>query len=270
MMPSKKFTSNTSLALPSAIVHDDDLRRLSRGRQRFPLPGRRWRPEARCRIFRRSPSCPGKTIRRRRSSATSSTRTARPVEFTPRNVLKRVHRSSTTSAGWKPVVAPEIEFYLVTQEPRPGLSADAAGRPLGPADRRRRRLFDRRRQRVRRADRRHLPFLRKPGPRDRHPDPRGGRRPARDQPAPRRPDRARRPGLPVQAHHPRGGAEARHLCDLHGQADAGPARLGHAHPPVGRRHEDRQEHLLRRGRRGDRRRSSTSSAACRNTCRTRW
>ena len=37
MMPSKKFTSNTSLALPSRRLHDDDLRRLSRGRQRLLL-----------------------------------------------------------------------------------------------------------------------------------------------------------------------------------------------------------------------------------------
>ena len=36
MMPSKKFTSNTSLALPSAILSADDLRRISGETGRFP------------------------------------------------------------------------------------------------------------------------------------------------------------------------------------------------------------------------------------------
>ena len=36
------------------------------------------------------------------------------------------------------------------------------------------------------------------------------------------------------------------LRDLHGQADAGRAGLGDAHPPVGGRREDREEHLHRR------------------------
>ena len=42
--------------------------------------------------------------------------------------------------------------------------------------------------------------------------------PARDQFQSRRSAGTRRPGVPVQAHRAPGGPEARHVCDLHGQA----------------------------------------------------
>src|SRR5690606_28712520 len=42
----------------------------------------------------------------------------RTVEFTPRNVLKRVVEAYAQH-GWEPVVAPEIEFYLVRKNPDP-------------------------------------------------------------------------------------------------------------------------------------------------------
>src|SRR3546814_18121276 len=38
--------------------------------------------------------------------------------------------------------------------------------------------------------------------------------------------------------------EARHLCHLHGQADAGTGGLGDAHPPVRRRYRDGPQRLL--------------------------
>ena len=42
----------------------------------------------------------------------------RKAEFTPRNVLKRVV-AAYDKLGLKPVVAPEIEFYLVRKNPDP-------------------------------------------------------------------------------------------------------------------------------------------------------
>ena len=118
-------------------------------------------------------------------------------------------------------------------EHRSRLSAGAAGRPLGPAGARPPGLFDHRGQRVRGAVRRHLPLLRGAGAGDRHAEPRGRHGADGDQPAPRRSGRARRPGVPVQADDPRGGAPPQDVRDLHGQADRHRARLGHAHPPFG-------------------------------------
>ncbi len=59
-------------------------------------------------------------------------RDGRPVEIAPRNVLKHVI-SLYTARGWKPVVAPEIEFYLVEPNPDPDYPlkppAGRSGRP---------------------------------------------------------------------------------------------------------------------------------------------
>ena len=43
-----------------------------------------------------------------------------PVDLSPRNVLRRV-LSLYRARGWEPVVAPEMEFYLVTTNPDPDL-----------------------------------------------------------------------------------------------------------------------------------------------------
>jgi hypothetical protein len=117
----------------------------------------------------------------------------RPVEFTPRNVLKRVV-AAYEKVGWRPVVAPEIEFYLVRKNPDPDYPltppVGRSGRPIGGGagysiagvnefDE----LID------------DIYHFSEPGPGDRHADPRGRCRPARDQSAPRRPGRARRPGV---------------------------------------------------------------------------
>ena len=42
----------------------------------------------------------------------------RPVPYAPRNVLKRVVQLYHDK-GWKPVVAPEMEFYLVARNTDP-------------------------------------------------------------------------------------------------------------------------------------------------------
>ncbi|RUW13696.1 glutamine synthetase, partial [Mesorhizobium sp. M1A.F.Ca.IN.022.05.2.1] len=58
----------------------------------------------------------------------------RSVEFTPRNVLKRV-LAAYDDRGLKPVVAPEIEFYLVRKNPDPDYPltppVGRSGRPIG-------------------------------------------------------------------------------------------------------------------------------------------
>jgi glutamine synthetase len=58
----------------------------------------------------------------------------RIVEFTPRNVLKRVV-AQYSRLGMRPVVAPEIEFYLVRKNPDPDYPlvppVGRTGRPIG-------------------------------------------------------------------------------------------------------------------------------------------
>ena len=169
----------------------------------------------------------------------------RPVPMAPRYVLQRV-LDLYTAKGWRPVVAPELEFFLVEPNTDPdyplkppvGRSGRPGNRPPG--------LQHRRGQRVRPAVRRHLRLLRGAGPRHRHADPRGGRGADGDQPEPRRRARPRRPGVPVQAHRARGGAAAQDVRDLHGEAARGRAGQRDAHPPEHRGREDRREHLQRR------------------------
>ncbi|WP_409288862.1 glutamine synthetase family protein [Pseudomonas sp. KCJK8927] len=59
-------------------------------------------------------------------------RTGKPIELSPRNVLKQV-LSLYADEGWKPVVAPELEFYLTRSSHNPGLPLEApdgrSGRP---------------------------------------------------------------------------------------------------------------------------------------------
>jgi glutamine synthetase len=56
----------------------------------------------------------------------------RPVEFSPRNVLRRV-MSLYEAEGWTPIVAPEMEFYLVARNIDPAKSIEPmmgrTGRP---------------------------------------------------------------------------------------------------------------------------------------------
>ncbi len=60
------------------------------------------------------------------------TKTGEPVPYTPRNVLKRVV-SLYREKGWRPVVAPEMEFYLVARNVDPAQEIRAmtgrSGRP---------------------------------------------------------------------------------------------------------------------------------------------
>ena len=60
------------------------------------------------------------------------TKAGEPVPFAPRNVLKRV-LELYAARGWRPVVAPEMEFYLVARNIDPGQEIEAmvgrSGRP---------------------------------------------------------------------------------------------------------------------------------------------
>ena len=123
-----------------------------------------------------------------------------PVAIAPRQVLRKVLQAYA-DRGWRPVVAPELEFFL-TQDQRAirttrwSRRSAARGRPqIGAPG-----LRHRRGQRVRSAVRGRLRLLRGAGDRRRHPDPRERRRPDGDQLQPRRSAGAGRPGVPVQAH----------------------------------------------------------------------
>ncbi|MDF1610152.1 glutamine synthetase family protein [Hoeflea sp. YIM 152468] len=117
MMPSSKFTSNTSLALPSAVFRHtisgeypdetDDFRY-------DPLDG----------DLKLVPDLSTLSVVPWESDPTAQvicdmvTTKGEPVSYTPRNVLRRIV-GLYAERGWKPVVAPEIEFYLVAQSDDP-------------------------------------------------------------------------------------------------------------------------------------------------------
>ncbi|MBE7183483.1 MAG: glutamine synthetase [Methylobacterium mesophilicum] len=117
MMPSKKFTSNTSLALPSAVFmttisggypedgngfsypeDDGDLKLVPDLSTLCKVP---WEDDPTAQVI-----------------CDLVHQDGRRVEFTPRNVLRRVV-AAYEAQGLKPVVAPEIEFYLVRKNPDP-------------------------------------------------------------------------------------------------------------------------------------------------------
>lgn len=117
MMPSKKFTSNTSLALPSAVF----MTTISGG---YPEDGNGFRYPEDDGDLKLMPDLSTLTVVPWEEDPTAAVicdlvhQDGRSVEFTPRNVLKRV-LDAYGKRGLKPVVAPEIEFYLVRKNPDP-------------------------------------------------------------------------------------------------------------------------------------------------------
>ncbi len=117
MMPSKKFTSNTSLALPSAVF----MATISGG---YPEDGNGFAYPEDDGDLKLMPdlstlsTVPWETDPTAQVICDLVHQDGREVEFTPRNVLKRVV-AAYNDMGWKPVVAPEIEFYLVRKNPDP-------------------------------------------------------------------------------------------------------------------------------------------------------
>lgn len=117
MMPSKKFTSNTSLALPSAVF----MATISGG---YPEDGNGFVYPEDDGDLKLLPDLSTLTVVPWEEDPTAAVicdlvhQDGRSVEFTPRNVLKRV-LAAYDKRGLKPVVAPEIEFYLVHKNPDP-------------------------------------------------------------------------------------------------------------------------------------------------------
>jgi glutamine synthetase len=111
MMPSSKFTSNTSLALPSALY-----RHTISGE--YPEETGNFRYEPRDSDLKLVPDLSTLSIVPWESDPTAQVicdivgSNGNDVAYTPRNVLKNVVRLYH-ERGWRPVVAPEIEFYLV-------------------------------------------------------------------------------------------------------------------------------------------------------------
>ncbi|WP_036240985.1 glutamine synthetase family protein [Mesorhizobium sp. STM 4661] len=133
MMPSKKFTSNTSLALPSAVF----MTTISGG---YPEDGNGFHYPEDDGDLKLMPDLSTLTVVPWEEDPTAAVicdlvhQDGRLVEFTPRNVLRRV-LAAYDKRGLKPVVAPEIEFYLVRKNPDPDYPltppVGRSGRPIG-------------------------------------------------------------------------------------------------------------------------------------------
>ena len=117
MMPSKKFTSNTSLALPSAVF----MATISGG---YPEDGNGFSYPEDDGDLKLEPDLSTLSIVPWESDPTAQVicdlvhQDGRSVEFTPRNVLRRVV-DAYARRGLRPVVAPEIEFSLANKNPAP-------------------------------------------------------------------------------------------------------------------------------------------------------
>ncbi|MEN3793127.1 glutamine synthetase family protein [Fulvimarina sp. MAC3] len=117
MMPAKKFVGNTSLALPSALFmhtisgeypeetgdfryspNDGDLKLVPDLSTLCAVP---WETDPTAQVI-----------------CDLVDQTGGRVGYTPRNVLKHV-MGLYEARGWKPVIAPEIEFYLVSKNADP-------------------------------------------------------------------------------------------------------------------------------------------------------
>lgn len=117
MMPSNKFTSDTSLALPSAVF-------MATISGDYPEDGNGFHYPADDGDLRLEPDLVTLSVVPWEDDPTAQVicdivyQDGTRVEFTPRNVLRHVVEAYT-KLGLKPVVAPEIEFYLVQKNPDP-------------------------------------------------------------------------------------------------------------------------------------------------------
>jgi glutamine synthetase len=133
MMPSNKFTSNTSLALPSAPF----MMTISGG---YPENGNGFAYPEDDGDLKLVPDLSTLSVVPWEEDPTAQVicdlvhQDGRLVEFTPRNVLRKVV-AAYEKRGLKPVVAPEIEFYLVRKNPDPDYPlvppVGRSGRPIG-------------------------------------------------------------------------------------------------------------------------------------------
>ncbi|KQT88509.1 glutamine synthetase [Aurantimonas sp. Leaf443] len=117
MMPAKKFTGNTSLALPSALF----MHTIS---GEYPEETGDFRYSPNDGDLKLVPDLSTLALVPWESDPTAQVicdlvdQSGAAVGYTPRNVLKRV-LALYQNRGWQPVVAPEIEFYLVSKNVDP-------------------------------------------------------------------------------------------------------------------------------------------------------
>ncbi|CAN7175749.1 glutamine synthetase family protein [Rhizobium rhizogenes] len=117
MMPTSKFTSNTSLALPSAIY-----RHTISGE--YPEETENFRYEPRDSDLKLVPDLSTLSVVPWETDPTAQVicdivnSEGEAVSYTPRNLLKQI-MNLYKERGWKAVVAPEIEFYLVAKNDDP-------------------------------------------------------------------------------------------------------------------------------------------------------
>src|SRR6185312_5347533 len=133
MMPTKKFTSNTSLALPSAVF-------MATISGRYPEDGNGFVYPEDDGDLKLVPDLSTLSVVPWEDDPTAQVicdlvhQDGRGVEFAPRNVLKKVV-AVYKALGYRPVVAPEIEFYLVRKNPDPDYPltppVGRSGRPIG-------------------------------------------------------------------------------------------------------------------------------------------
>ena len=123
MMPSEKFFSGSVMTMPASIFAQTISGSYPEDDDRFqhnPIDGDLYfRPD-----YATLTAVPWETDPTAQLIHDAYTREGAPVETAPRNVLKRVLKLYEDK-GWEPVVAPEVEFYLV----RPNADPDY---PLEP------------------------------------------------------------------------------------------------------------------------------------------
>ncbi|MCQ0988866.1 glutamine synthetase family protein [Jiella marina] len=117
MMPAKKFVANTSLALPSALF----MHTIS---GEYPEESGDFRYSPNDGDLKLVPDLSTLSLVPWENDPTAQVicdlvdQAGAAVGYTPRNVLRRV-MALYENRGWKPVVAPEIEFYLVSRNVDP-------------------------------------------------------------------------------------------------------------------------------------------------------
>ncbi len=117
MMPASKFTSNTALSLPSAVFHQTISGEYPDETDDFKLDPNDGDLKLVPDLSTLS-AVPWETDKTAQVICDIVNQRGEPVEYTPRNVLRRVMKLYD-EAGLKPVVAPEIEFYLVAKNADP-------------------------------------------------------------------------------------------------------------------------------------------------------
>lgn len=117
MMPTSKFTSNTSLSLPSALF-----RQTISGA--YPKETGEFRHDPRDGDVKLKPdlstlsAVPWETDPTAQIICDVVDAKGQPISYSPRHVLRNIC-DLYAAKGWKPIIAPEIEFYLVAKNVDP-------------------------------------------------------------------------------------------------------------------------------------------------------